>query len=83
MEKSFLVIGTGEVGIAMLDSLYKYKVTSTQQFTVGALVQPSSAGNESAPHSKYAGLAIEAVDLVSESIENLAGRANKRNLRHP
>jgi len=72
MEKSFLVIGTGEVGIAMLDSLYKYKATRTQQFIVGALVQPSSASNESAPHSKYGGLTIEAVDLVSESIENLA-----------
>lgn len=77
MEKSFLVIGTGEVGIAMLESLYQYKVTSTQQFTIGALVQPSSAGNESAPHSKYAGLAIEAVDLVSKSIENLAGILRK------
>jgi hypothetical protein len=77
MEKSFLVIGTGEVGIAMLDSLYKYKATSTQQFTVAALIQPSSASNESAPHSKYAGLAIEAVDLVSESTENLAGILRK------
>jgi hypothetical protein len=73
MEKSILVIGTGEVGIAMLDSLYKYKATNTQQFTIGALVQPSSAGNEGAPHSKYADLDIEGVDLVSESIENLAG----------
>jgi len=77
MEKSFLVIGTGEVGIAMLDSLYKYKATSTKPFTVGALVQPSSASNENAPHSKYAGLAVEAVDLVSESIENLAGILRK------
>jgi len=72
MEKSFLVIGTGEVGIAMLASLYQYRLTSAQQFTVGALVQPNKSG-ESAPHSKYKDLAIEAVDLVAESIENLAG----------
>lgn len=77
MEKSFLVIGTGEVGIAMLNSLYSYKETQTQQFTIGALIQPSSAGSESAIHSKFAGLAIEAVDLVSESIENLASIFSK------
>jgi hypothetical protein len=77
MEKSFLVIGTGEVGIAMLESLYKYRATSTQQFTVGALVQPSSAGNKNAPHSRFADITIEAVDLVSESIENLAGTFRK------
>jgi hypothetical protein len=77
MEKSFLVIGTGEVGIAMLDSLYKYKATSMQEFTVGALVQPSSVSNESAPHLKYADLVIEPVDLVSESIKSLAGILRK------
>lgn len=77
MNKSYLVIGTGEVGIAMLDSLYRYTATSNQQFTVGALVQPSSAAKKSAPHLKYAGLAIESVDLVSESIENLAGILRK------
>ncbi|MGN8057729.1 aromatic alcohol reductase [Pedobacter sp. 22163] len=72
MEKSFLVIGTGEVGIAMLDSLYNYIATTQQQFTIGALVQSSSAGNGSTLQSRFIGLAIEAVDLVSESIENLA-----------
>lgn len=72
MEKSFLVIGTGEVGIAMLDSLYKYQEKNTQQLTIGALVQPSVTGTGRAEHSRFVGLAIEAVDLVLESIENLA-----------
>lgn len=73
MEKSFLVIGTGEVGIAMLESLYKYKETNARKFTVGALVQPSNTRTGNAPDLRFADLAIEAVDLVSESIENLAG----------
>lgn len=72
MEKSFLVIGTGEVGIAMLKSLYKYKEANNGQFTIGVLVQPLSVGDKNAPHSKFAGIAIEAVDLVLESIESLA-----------
>lgn len=72
MEKSFLVIGTGEVGIAMLESLYKYKETNAQQFSIGALVQPSKTGIGSMPDFGFADLAIEEVDLVSESIENLA-----------
>lgn len=72
MEQSFLVIGTGEVGTAMLDSLYIHKKKNTQQFTIGALVRPSSTGGESNKHSRFAGLAIEAVDLISESIDNLA-----------
>jgi len=71
MEKSFLVIGPGEVGIAMLDSLYKYKETNAKQFSVAALIQPSSAGN-STLHKRFPGIVIEAADLVSESIENLA-----------
>lgn len=72
MEKSFLVIGTGEVGIAMLDSLYKYREANNQHFTIGALVQPSHAGIGRTPDSRFADLTIEAIDLVAESIENLA-----------
>ena len=72
MEKSFLVIGTGEVGIAMLDSLYKYREVNSQHFKIGALVQPLHAGIGSGPDLRFADLTIEAVDLVAESIENLA-----------
>ena len=72
MEKSFLVIGTGEVGIAMLDSLYKYREANSQHFKIGALVQPLHAGIGSGPDLRFADLTIEAVDLVAESIENLA-----------
>ena len=72
MEKSFLVIGTGEVGIAMLDSLYKYREANSQHFKIGALVQPLHAVIGSGPDLRFADLTIEAVDLVAESIENLA-----------
>lgn len=72
MQKSFLVIGTGEVGIAMLQSLIKYKEVYNEQFDIGVLVQPSSVEDKNAPHAKFAGIAIEGVDLVSESIESLA-----------
>jgi len=72
MEKSFLVIGTGEVGIAMLDSLYKYREANSQHFKIGALVQPLHAGIGNRPDLRFADLTIEAVDLVAESIENLA-----------
>lgn len=72
MEKSFLVIGTGEVGIAMLDSLYAYKERNAQHFAIAALVQPSSTDDRNAPHSKFANFTIEAADLISESIESLA-----------
>ena len=72
MEKSFLIIGTGEVGIAMLDSLYKYREANSQHFKIGALVQPLHAVIGSGPDLRFADLTIEAVDLVAESIENLA-----------
>jgi hypothetical protein len=71
MEKSFLVIGTGEVGIAMLDSLYKQKELLKQEFVIGALVQPSYDRDENKSYSKFASLRIERVDLIQESVEDL------------
>jgi hypothetical protein len=72
MEKSFLVIGTGEVGIAMLDSLYKQKELLKQPFVIGALVQPSYDRGENKSYSKFDGLTIEGVDLIQKSVEDLA-----------
>jgi hypothetical protein len=73
MKESFLIIGTGEVGLAMLDSLYNYKEKNTKDFDTGVLVQPSNTDSKRFGLSKFADLVIESVDLVSESIDGLAG----------
>ncbi|SEA63460.1 aromatic alcohol reductase [Pedobacter hartonius] len=73
MEKSFLVIGTGEVGLAMLNSLYDQQEKLGRPLTIGVLVQPvSSFIDELHANKRYAGIRIEAVDLVKESNETLA-----------
>ena len=71
MEKSFLVIGTGEVGLAMLQSLNNFKQNNMQQFTIGALVQPSMVGNINV-NLGVSDLVIEEVDLVSQSSKDLS-----------
>jgi hypothetical protein len=73
MEKSFLIIGTGEVGLAMLNSLYHYQETHAQQLNIGVLVQPSGSVIDTVrDNSKYTNLTLEAIDLVRESVQQLA-----------
>lgn len=73
MENSFLVIGTGEVGLAMLNSLYDHQEKYGLQLKIGVLVQPVS-GNADAirGNTRFNGISLEALDLVAESIETLA-----------
>lgn len=73
MDKSFLIIGTGEVGMAMLNSLYDYQQAHAQQLNIGVLVHPSSsflAGVQN--DARFGDLAVETADLVKESIADLA-----------
>ncbi|MBC9914435.1 aromatic alcohol reductase [Chitinophaga varians] len=71
MEKSFLVIGTGELGQAMLNSLLTYQ--QTHSFTMGVLIQRSRIGmDEVSQHENYKNVTIEAADLVKDSKADLA-----------
>lgn len=72
MEKSFLIIGAGEVGLAMLNSLHDYQEKHGQQLEIGVLVQPlvsSAARIKNNP--RFANVKVEALDLVNENIQNL------------
>ncbi len=72
MKKSFLIIGAGEVGLAMLNSLHDYQEKHGQQLEIAVLVQPlvnSAARIKNNP--RFANVKVEAVDLVNENIQNL------------
>ncbi|WP_440135725.1 aromatic alcohol reductase [Chitinophaga sancti] len=71
MEKSFLVIGTGEVGLAMLNSLLTFQ--QTHAFKIGVLIQRSRIGmDEISQNEKYKNIKIETADLVADSRTSLA-----------
>lgn len=72
MEKSFLVIGAGEVGLAMLNSLYDYQEKHQQRLKIGVLVQPfANSIARVKSNSKFVDITVESLDLVNESIQNL------------
>lgn len=70
MKESILVIGTGEVGLAMLKSLYDYKKTNSKEIQLGVLVNPASAYRKEIL-KPFAGINIESIDLVGNSTEEL------------
>ncbi|KIO78707.1 hypothetical protein TH53_02155 [Pedobacter lusitanus] len=73
MEKSFLIIGKGEVGMAMLNSLYAYQQAHAEQLHIGVLVQPSASIDTFVRNNPgFGNLVIEAIDLVKETIPDLA-----------
>lgn len=72
MEKSFLIIGAGEVGLAMLDSLQDYQEKQGEHLEIGVLVQPlvsSVARIKNNP--RFTDVRVEALDLINEDIQNL------------
>jgi len=73
MGKSFLIIGAGEVGLAMLNSLFDYQERYAAELNIGVLISP--LGNSIAAvkkHHRFADITVEAVDLIKESIQHLA-----------
>ncbi|MCG9793763.1 Rossmann-fold NAD(P)-binding domain-containing protein [Flavobacterium algicola] len=78
MNQSFLVIGTGEVGVSMLQALYNYQGTHQSIIKIAALVQPSTSRIQD-----YKGNVIleqtilEQMDLVNNSITELANVFSK------
>lgn len=78
MNQSFLVIGTGEVGVSMLQALYNYQDTHQSIIKIAALVQPSrtkildDTGNVILEKT-----ILEPIDLVNCSITELAAVFSK------
>jgi len=71
MNNSFLVIGTGEVGLAVINSLQNYQ--QSHALHIGALVQRSKVGTSQVTQdSKLKNVTVEPADLVKDSIDNLA-----------
>jgi hypothetical protein len=76
MKNSFLVIGTGEVGLAMLNSLQEYQ--ANHNFRIGALVQRSRVGvDEVSKNPKFKSVIIEPADLVGDSVHQLSSIFSK------
>lgn len=72
MEKSFLIIGAGEVGLAMLNSLYDYQEKHGQQLKIGVLVQPlASSIARVKNNSRFTNITVESLDLINASMQNL------------
>lgn len=72
MEKSFLIIGAGEVGLAMLNSIYDYQEKHGQQLKIGVLVQSvASSVAKVKNNSRFVNIIVESLDLVNESIQHL------------
>jgi hypothetical protein len=71
MNNSFLVIGTGEVGLAVLNSLQAYQ--QSHALHIGVLVQRSRLETDHiSQNSKLKNVTIESADLVEDSIADLA-----------
>jgi len=71
MNNSFLVIGTGEVGLAVINSLQNYQ--QSHALHIGALVQRSKVGiSQVIQDSKLKNVTVQPADLVKDSIDNLA-----------
>lgn len=72
MENSFLIIGAGEVGLAVLNSLYDYQENHNMHLKIAVLVQPLSDSIARVKrNSKFINLSVESLDLIHESNENL------------
>ncbi|ASZ12583.1 aromatic alcohol reductase [Chitinophaga pendula] len=72
MKQSFLIIGIGEVGLAMLNSLYNYRQRHAAPISIAVLVQPSTVcSSKVVLEPKFKDIIIEAVDLKNDSIAML------------
>lgn len=72
MEKSFLIIGAGEVGLAVLNSLYDHQEKHGDQLDIGVLVQPlASSIAKVKNNSRFVNITVASLDLVNEGIQNL------------
>ncbi|WP_160136431.1 aromatic alcohol reductase [Chryseobacterium sp. c4a] len=73
MNHSFLVIGTGEVGLSMLQALYDYQSTHQVEFKISALVQPGTNSIHDLSRNKvFENTTLEPIDLVKSSTNELA-----------
>ncbi|SHM50856.1 NmrA-like family protein [Chitinophaga jiangningensis] len=73
MNNSFLVIGTGEVGLSMLQGLYDYQEKHQLDLNIAALVQPDAAVMlDFEQNTTFRDVHLEAVDLVTSSVAELA-----------
>src|SRR5690606_3309921 len=73
MKNSFLVIGTGEVGLSMLQALHDYQDVYQLDLTVAALVRPSGAViQDFKQHTQFRNVKLEAVDLLTSAVTELA-----------
>lgn len=73
MEKSFLVIGAGEVGVAVLNGLYNYQEKHGQQFKIGVLVQPLAGSiSKIKSNQRFVDITVEGLDLINASSQNLS-----------
>ncbi|NSL85844.1 aromatic alcohol reductase [Chitinophaga sp. Mgbs1] len=78
MDQSFLIIGTGEVGMAMLRSLYDYRQDHGKNFSIGVLVQSSRLGeDEVSRHPAFKDVIIVGADLQEDSHDTLAAIFSK------
>ncbi|SEW53480.1 aromatic alcohol reductase [Chitinophaga arvensicola] len=74
MKQSFLVIGAGEVGLAILNSLYDYQEKHGQPLDIAVLVQPlASSVARIKNNPKFINVTVETADLVNENITALSG----------
>jgi NmrA-like family. len=73
MNNSFLVIGTGEVGLSMLQALYDYQTTNEVDFKIAALVQPLARDiRDLQGNIVFEQTILEPIDLVEKSVAELA-----------
>lgn len=73
MKHSFLIIGIGEVGLAMLNSLYDYQHRHSEPMSIAVLVQPSKRkNNQISGEPKFKDIILESADLKDDSITTLA-----------
>lgn len=72
MEESFLIVGAGEVGLAVLNSLYTYQEKHNIALKVGVLVQPQASSIARVKeNTSFKNIQVESLDLLNESHENL------------
>ncbi|ATL42244.1 aromatic alcohol reductase [Elizabethkingia occulta] len=78
MKSSFLVIGTGEVGLSMLQALYDYKQAYQVDLHIAALVQPgTTAIKDLSGNVVLSDIILETIDLVGSSVAELASVFSK------